>query len=93
MRFLLIALFLMGCATPFEHRTTLPAMDVIISDDCSGHRGLAWADSAEICIEGYLENDGTITVNQEVLGHEVVHVLHHFDKTIRHPHRSKECQF
>jgi len=68
-RLLLIAIFLMGCATPFEHRTTLPTMDVIISDDCNGHRGLAWADSAEICVEGYLENDGTITVNQEVLGH------------------------
>ena len=86
LKLFLIALFLMGCATPFEHRTTLPTMDVIISDDCNGHRGLAWADSAEICVEGYLENDGTITVNQEVLGHEIVHVLHHFDKTIRHPH-------
>jgi len=86
-RLLLIAIFLTGCATPFEHRTTLPAMDVIISDDCNGHRGLAWADSAEICVEGYLENDGTITVNQEVLGHEVLHVIHHFDNTIGHPHR------
>ena len=85
-RLFLIAIFLIGCATPFEHRTTLPAMDVIISDDCSGHRGLAWPSSAEICVEGYLE-DGTIIVNQEVLGHEVLHVLHHFDKKIRHPHR------
>ena len=82
----LIAIFLMGCATPFEHRTTLPTMDVIISDDCNGHRGLAWADSAEICVEGILLDDGTITINQEVLGHEVLHVLHHFDKTIGHPH-------
>jgi hypothetical protein len=82
----LIAIFLMGCATPFEHKTTLPAMDVIISDDCSGHRGLVWVDSAEICVEGYSEEDGTITVTQKVLGHEVLHVLHHFDKKIRHPH-------
>ena len=85
-RLLLIAIFLTGCATPFEHRTTLPSMDVIISDDCNGHRGLAWPSNAEICVEGYLEEDGTITVTPKVLRHELIHVLHHFDKMIRHPH-------
>jgi len=86
MKYLFLLLFLCGCSASFKHVIKLPEITIIVSDDCSGHRGLAWPKSAEICVEGYLEEDGTITVTQKVLGHEVLHVLHHFDKKIRHPH-------
>lgn len=85
-KFLPIILFLFGCSQHFTYRVTIPSVDIIISDDCSGHRGLAWPDKAEICTEGFMNDDGTITATQEVLGHEMLHIIHHFDKMVRHPH-------
>ena len=85
-KFLVLALFVFGCSQPFTHNVTMPPVDIVISDDCDGYRGLAWPDRAEICTEGFMNDDGTITVTQEVIGHEILHIIYHFDKTIRHPH-------
>ena len=83
---LILCLILISCSQPFAHKVTIPSVDIYVCDDCSGHRGLAWPDKAEICTEGFMNDDGTITVTQEVLGHEILHIMHHFDDKIRHPH-------
>ena len=81
---ILVVLIMTGCSTPFHHTVKLPPITVHISDDCSGRRGLAWCDSAEICVEGYVE-DGKIIPTDKVLGHEVIHIMHHVDKAIKYP--------
>ena len=83
-RLIIIALLLAGCAAPFHHTVKLPPITVFVSDDCSGRRGWAASDRAEICVEGYVEN-GLIVPTQKVLGHEITHIMHHNDKRIKYP--------
>jgi hypothetical protein len=85
-RLIIIAIFLMltGCATPFHHTVILPPITIHISDDCSGRRGWAASDRAEICVEGY-EEDGLFVPTQKVLGHEITHIMRHIDKKIKNP--------
>ena len=90
-RILILATFLTGCTTPFHHTVILPPVTVHISDDCSGWRGWAASDRAEICVEGYDEG-GLIVPNQTVLGHEIAHIMHHIDRKIKHPDPTGDMQ-
>ena len=88
-RLLILAIFLTGCATPFHHTVIIPSTTIHISDDCSGWRGWAASDRAEICVEGCIE-DGEIVPTQKILGHEITHIIHHVDKRIKNPDGGSE---
>ncbi len=85
MRYLpvIMLLFLVGCATTQAEiiRVKVPAFEIMVMPEMKG-RGY-WVESMRLMvIEGSLDND--------VLGHEMKHMLHHLDpKLFPDPHEMR----
>jgi len=90
MAILLISLILSGCMAPFSghHTVTLPPIVVEIygpgeipgCPECAGQASTG----NEIRVVAW-ELDGKIIINEQVIGHEMIHLLHWKDQKIKNP--------
>jgi len=63
----------------------IPAMTIHVAEDCINNDGLAWLYDRRICVKGKFLTDGMVDPDDDILGHEVQHLMRVHNRHIVDP--------